>query len=285
MVSIQDSTVNPIRKTPNGKIKITAWNRSRIVLFSTFVVLIALTVIGFLTFDYKDIVLGEAIVNTLTNLKVMFLEPTLTHFTWLEAFYQVLITIGLAFLATIIGATLSLVIALFAAKNISRKTTANVIIGLSAVIRAVPTVLWVLIFAIAAGLGSEAAILGMLLHTVAFLVKAFAESFEELDQGVIEALEATGANWWHIVSQAVIPSSMTAIVSWTFLRFETNFTVAVAMGAAAGAGGIGFELFMSSGFYFDIREVGLITYLILAMALVLEVISTQLKKRYLLPQS
>ena len=52
------------------------------------------------------------------------------------------------------------------------------------------------------------------------------------------------------------------------------------MGAAAGAGGIGFELFMASGFYFDLREVGFITYAILAIAVVLEIMSTRLKNRY-----
>jgi phosphonate transport system permease protein len=52
------------------------------------------------------------------------------------------------------------------------------------------------------------------------------------------------------------------------------------MGAAAGAGGIGFELFMASGFYFDLKEVGFITYGILIIAFVLEVISTRLKRRY-----
>ncbi len=142
------------------------------------------------------------------------------------------------------------------------------------------TVLWVLIFAIAAGLGSEAAVLGMLFHSIAYLVKAISEAFEEVDKGILEALTATVANWWHIVTHAVLPSTFTYLLSWTFLRFEINFSVAVAMGAAAGAGGIGFELFMASGFYFDMREVGLITYMILILAIVLELTSTKLKSRY-----
>lgn len=149
-----------------------------------------------------------------------------------------------------------------------------------AFIRAVPTVLWVLIFAIAAGLGSEAAVLGMLFHSIAYLVKAFSEAFEEIAPGILEAMRATGSNWWHVVTRGVLPSTFTYLLSWTFLRFEINFGVAVAMGAAAGAGGIGFELFMASGFYFDLREVGFITYAILIIAIVLEVISTQLKNRY-----
>jgi phosphonate transport system permease protein len=49
------------------------------------------------------------------------------------------------------------------------------------------------------------------------------------------------------------------------------------MGAAAGAGGIGFDLFMASGFYFDLREVGVITYFILTFAILLELLAIRIK--------
>ena len=270
-----------LKRNHAGKIKIKAWNKSQVVMMGTFVMLLLLTVYGFLTFDYKGISIVEATTSTLHNVKLMFLQPVLSHFSLGEAMYQLSLTMGLAFLSTVLGALLSVVIALFAAKNLAPKAVSNAIIVVVAFIRAVPTVLWVLIFAIAAGLGSEAAIIGMVFHTIAFLVKAYAESFEELDEGILEALRASGASWWHIVTHAVIPSTATSLLSWTFLRFETNFTVAVAMGAAAGAGGIGFELFMASGFYFDLREVGFITYAILLVAIGLELLSTQLKTRYL----
>jgi phosphonate transport system permease protein len=97
---------------------------------------------------------------------------------------------------------------------------------------------------------------------------------------VIEALRASGAGWLHIVSQAVIPASTTKILSWTFIRFEINFAVAVAMGAAAGAGGIGYNMYIAAGYFFDIREIGFITYQILAIALLMEIIANRLKKRY-----
>jgi len=65
------------------------------------------------------------------------------------------------------------------------------------------------------------------------------------------------------------------------MRFEINFTNAVAMGAAAGAGGIGFDLFMAGSFYYDLRSIGVISYLILAFALILEIFSTRMKNKYL----
>lgn len=88
------------------------------------------------------------------------------------------------------------------------------------------------------------------------------------------------ASWIQIVSQAVLPSSITQILSWTFIRFEINFAVAVAMGAAAGAGGIGYNMYIAASYFFDIREIGYITYQILAIALILEIVATRLKKRY-----
>ncbi|GGJ54589.1 ABC transporter permease subunit [Virgibacillus salexigens] len=269
-----------MKRNRDGSILIKARSKQQLVMRATIGSLIILSFIGFLLFDYTGLDLASAITETAYNLKVMFVEPALNHFSWGEAFYQVGITLGLAVLSTVIGAVIALFLSLMAATNLSNAWVSKTVRIVVAFIRAVPTVLWVLIFAIAAGLGSEAAVLGMLFHSIAYLVKAFSEAFEEIDKGIIEALQSTGSDWWHIVTHGVLPSTFTYLLSWTFLRFEINFSVAVAMGAAAGAGGIGFELFMASGFYFDLSEVGFITYAILLIAIILEVLSTQLKNRY-----
>ncbi|AWP27122.1 ABC transporter permease subunit [Paenibacillus glucanolyticus] len=261
------------------KIKVKSFNKATLVIRMTLLVLVLVTLLGFFTFDYKGIHVFDGIVLTGQTFLTMFLEPHFSHFTFVELISKLFITIGLAILTTMLGAAISLFLALVAARNLASKTTSNIIRGIIAVIRAVPTVLWVLIFAVAAGLGSVAAVIGMSFHSIGYLVKAYSESFEEMDDGVIEALKASGATWWQIVFQAVLPSSMTYLLSWTFLRFEINFTVAVAMGAAAGAGGIGYDMFMASVFYYDLREVGIITYFMLLFAILLEVFATRLKRK------
>ncbi|GAA0370353.1 PhnE/PtxC family ABC transporter permease [Bacillus horti] len=262
---------------PSRRIKSKPFTKARFVTQVTLLVLGLLTVYGFYTFDYRNITLLDGLLSTLVNFKVMFTEAHFQHFTFWEGLYQVLITLALAMLTTLLGAIIALFGGLFAAQNLSNKYVSNAIKGIIAFIRAVPTVLWVLIFAIAAGLGSVAAVIGMTFHSVGYLIKVYSESFEELDSGVIEALKGSGANWWQIVFQAVLPSSITYIISWTFLRFEINFGVAIAMGAAAGAGGIGFDMFMASAFYYDIREIGTITYFILFFAILLEMFATRMK--------
>jgi len=268
-------------RTKDGKIKTKISCQAQYAVRITLFALFALTMYGFYTFDYKELNFLSASLELVDNLKTVFLQPKASRFTMLEALYQVIITLGLAFLTTLIGAVLAIILGLFAAKNLSNVYVSNVIKAFVAFIRAVPTVLWVLIFAVAAGLGSVAAVIGLSLHSVAYLTKVYSESYEEIDSGVVEALKASGANWWQIVFQAVLPSTTTSLLAWTFMRFEINFTNAVAMGAAAGAGGIGFDLFMAGSFYYDLRSIGVIAYLILAFALILEVFSTKIKNKYL----
>ena len=250
-----------------------------VVIRLLLLVLAVTTVYAFTTIDYDSIDLAKATADTLANLKIIFLYPDGARLSFSKALYEVVITLGLAFLSTLFGATAALFLGLLGAQNLAPKLVTNIVKVFVALIRAVPTILWVLIFAVTAGLGAAAAVIGMAFHSVSYLTKAYAESFEDLDRSVIEALKASGANWWQIVFQAVIPSSFTYLLSWTFLRFEINFATAVAMGAAAGASGVGFDLFMASGYYFDLREVGLITYIILAFALALETIATRMKSR------
>lgn len=265
---------------PETVIPVRPLTRETVVIRVLLLVLILTTVYALTTIDYQAVDLTQAVSDTLTNLKFIFLQPgSGSHLTFSKALYEVVITLGLAFLSTLFGSVIALFLGLLGAQNLAPKPVTNVVKALVALIRAVPAILWVLIFAVAAGLGSAAAVIGMTFHSVSYLTKAYSESFEDLDRSVIEALRASGANWWQIVFQAVIPSSFTYLLSWTFMRFEMNFGTAVAMGAAAGASGVGFDLYMASGFYFDLHEVGLITYIILAFAMALETIATRMKSK------
>ena len=259
-----------VRRNKNGTIKVGAINKSSVVLKILVGALLLLTVYAFWSFDYKEIQLGEAITATLHNMKTVFLEPQLSTDTMQNVLYQLLVTFCLGVLSTIFGAILAFFCALLCAKNLAPSALANTIKSLVALVRAVPTVLWVLIFAVSAGLGSVAAVF-------AYLTKVYAESIEEVDAGTLEALRASGAGFWQIVFQAILPSSISRMVAWTFMRFEINFTNAVAMGAAAGAGGIGFQLFMAGSFYFNLHEMGFLTYVVVIAVVILEFCSTKIK--------
>jgi len=268
-----------VRKTYRGKIKIGADSKSGLVVRLTMLALLALTVYGFLTFDYKGIDFASAISSTLHNIKIVFLSPKLTYETTLGILYQLLVTFCLGILSTIFGAIIAFFGALMCARNIADPRISAVVKSIVAFIRAVPTILWVLIFAVSAGLGSVAAVAGLTFHSAGYLTKAYAESIEEMDYGTIEALKASGANFWQIVFQAIVPASISYFLAWTFMRFEINFTNAIAIGAAAGAGGIGYNLFMAGSFYLDLHEMGYITYIVVIAVILLETAATRIKAK------
>ncbi len=262
-----------------GRIIISSKNASALTIRYTLLTLVALTVLAFFTFDYKKLDVMQAIIDTFVNIGTAFFSPKLTYLTFFEAMHQIAITFAMAILATIFGAFISFFCSLMCASNIANPRTAHLIKSFSSFIRAVPTILWVFIFAVSAGLGSVAAVVGLTFHSVSYLIKAYSESIEEIDFGTIEALRASGASYWQIVFQAIVPSCITYMIAWTFMRFEINFANAVAMGAAAGAGGIGYNLYMTGNFYFDLQETGCITLLIVATIVLLEMVSTYLKER------
>lgn len=155
----------------------------------------------------------------------------------LEMSANLLNTLALGFLTTILGFIFGFVLGLFAARNLSSEFSSAAIRGIASFIRAVPTIIWVLIFVAGYGLTATTAVVGMFFHTLAFFVKSFAEAFEEIDEGTLDALKATGANWLQIVFGAVIPSSITKMISWIAIRSEINFGIAVIIGPAAGVPG------------------------------------------------
>lgn len=195
------------KKEPKPKIEIVKKDRSRLMIALTLLSLIGLTIYTFFTIDTKGVPILGAIGLTLDNIRVMFTEAHLSHLDFAKAWRQIGVTFSLGFLTTVFAAVISFFLSLLAAKNLTNAYISNGVKNFVAFIRAVPTVLWVLIFAISAGLGAEAAVVGLSFHAIGYLVKAYSEAFEEMDQGPIEALRATGAGFWQIVFQAIIPST------------------------------------------------------------------------------
>ncbi|WP_172135136.1 ABC transporter permease [Adlercreutzia sp. ZJ473] len=280
-VDLQSDHAGEMRTRRSGRIQLKVMGKSDCILLAFALFLVIVTAFTFFQMDYGKVDVAKAAENFLKYFVIMFSSPHLAHFTAEEMIGAMGVTIGIAVLTTLGGMAIALALSLLAACNLSSKRVSNVIKTLMALIRSVPTIIWVLVFTVAIGLGSEAAVVGMMFHTVSFLTKAFSEAFEETDQGVLDALRSTGATWGQVVTRGVMPDKLNEILSWTFIRFENNFVGAVTVGAIAGSGGIGYQLYMVANYMFDWHEMGLIIYMCLAVSITLEVIATYLRKRFI----
>lgn len=287
-VRLTEGAAAAVERDVLGKIRLTSSSNRSVSVQVTLVVLVALTVVTFLRMGYGTVDLVQATRQALADFWAMMAQPALDppygagHFTWGTVLESAVITLAITAITTVISGIVSFFLALAASENLSSPAVSNVVKGVVAIIRSIPTILWVLVFTVAIGLGSEAAVLGISFHSIAYLTKSYSESFEEIDAGVIEALRASGASFWQVVFQAIVPATITKIISWTFIRLEINFTNAVAVGAFAGAGGIGFQLYQAGSRYYNLHEVGVIVYVCLVAAFVLEFVSVRLRRRYIL---
>lgn len=187
------------------------------------------------------------------NMAISFLRFDALKFSEMTYIASLLInTVFLGVLSTILAAVIAFPFGLLAATNLSSLRVSNCIKAVASFVRAVPTIIWVLIFISSYGLSATTAVVGMIFHGWAFFVKSYSESFEEVDAGIIEALKASGASWFQVITEAVLPTCATRIIAWLAMRSEINFAVAVVVGPAIGvAGTIGsvINAYSRSGFY------------------------------------
>lgn len=267
-----------LKRKKQGKYVVKKTDTSKILTWGVLTVF-ALSFLYFMFFvcDYKwDQVRPEMIVKYVTA----FVDfSTIRAATISDVFASLINTIILAIVTTIIGVIIGLFLGLLAARNLCNPIVSNIVRGIAGLIRAVPTIIWVLIFISGFGLTATTAIVGMSFHSVAYFIKSYSEAFEEVDKGAMEAMKATGAGWWQIVFNAVLPVSFTKMVSWIAMRCEMNFAAAVIIGPAVGVPGtIGSILnsYQRAGGY---GTVGLCVLVIFATALLFEIFITLYKQK------
>jgi phosphonate transport system permease protein len=107
--------------------------------------------------------------------------------------------------------------------------------------RGINELIFALIFVSAVGLGPFSGVLAIGIHATGMLAKFCGEEIEGIDQGQIEALQATGASRMQVILFAVIPQVIPAFISYSIFRFDVSIRSATVLGLV-GAGGLGFSL-------------------------------------------
>jgi len=144
-------------------------------------------------------------------------------------------------------------------------------------IRAVPDLVWGLLFVTAVGLGSLAGTLALAVAYAGVLGRVYSDAFADVDPRPLEALQAIGATRMQIFLRGIWPQALPNVTAYTLYSFECCVRAASVLGFV-GAGGIGYEISLSMRL-FEYRQV---TTLILAFVLLLaatDVVSKRLRAR------
>ena len=134
-------------------------------------------------------------------------------------------------------------------------------------LRGINELIFALIFVSAVGLGPFAGVLAIAIHATGMLAKFCGEEIEGIDQGQVEAVQATGASKMQVILFAVIPQVIPAFISYSIFRFDVSIRSATVLGLV-GAGGLGFSLIKTMKLfkYYETATCILVIFLLVAVA-------------------
>ncbi|XAH23446.1 phosphonate ABC transporter, permease protein PhnE [Xylophilus sp. GW821-FHT01B05] len=185
-------------------------------------------------------------------------------------------TLQIAVLATVAGVALSLPVGLLAARNMVPGYVRTGARGLIAVCRSLHPVITAILFVKAVGFGPLAGILALVVATVGFVGKLFADAIEEISPKQIEAVRATGASFANVVLFGVLPQVMGRFVGFATYQLDSNLRNSTMVGIV-GAGGIGGALF-SAFLRFEYSFVCTILATVIAIIVVGEIVVNATRK-------
>ncbi|WP_125712161.1 phosphonate ABC transporter, permease protein PhnE [Companilactobacillus kedongensis] len=218
-----------------------------------------------------------AVPKAFTWLGVNFF-PTSESVELLPRIWQKLIeTVALAVSSTVVAAIIALFVAILGSKATGINNYVHVIVrGIASFFRNIPLVAWAMILLFSFKQSDFTGFLALLLMTVGYLIRAFMEIIEDEASETMMALKATGASYFQVIFQAVLPQIMPSLISWVLYMIENNVRDATLVGILTGTGiGFIFDLYFKS-FRFD--AVGMTILAIIIVVIVLEVLSNQIRK-------
>ena len=186
-----------------------------------------------------------------------------------EKIGQILSSLGSTVLVSIAAsctaAGLAFVFAVLGSRSVGIGGPVSIAVrAIASLFRNIPVVAWAFILLFSFKQSEFTGFFALFLTSFGYLTRCYLESIDEVSGGSVEALRATGAGYFPIVAQAVVP-------------IETNIRDATLIGILTGTGiGFVFDLYYKS-FRYDIA--GLVIVMIVIAVIVCEAVSNYVRRQ------
>jgi phosphonate transport system permease protein len=152
-------------------------------------------------------------------------------------------TINIATLGTVLALIVAIPVAYCAARNTTPSVALVRPLALLIIVssRSINSLIWALMLVTIIGPGVVAGILAIALRSIGFCAKLLYEAIEEIDEGQVEAVRATGASRAQVTTYGIVPQVMPAFAGISVFRWDINIRESTVLGLVGG-GGIGLPL-------------------------------------------
>lgn len=180
-------------------------------------------------------------------------------------------SLQIAVIATVFGVLISLPIGLMASRNLMPVWISWPMRGFIALCRSFHPIIVAILFVKAIGFGALAGIMALIVASIGFISKLFAEAVEEISLKQIEAVRATGAGFVSTLIMGVQPQVLPRFIGFATYQLDSNLRNSTMVGIVGG-GGIGAALFTAYQ-RFDFDVVLAILIILVSLIMVAEIVS------------
>jgi phosphonate transport system permease protein len=218
--------------------------------------------------------------ETLATLARIFLPSfdSLTRVSWWFLMERLLLTVQMALLATTISFFVAAPLAFLGAQGFMPGWISHPVRGALMALRAIPALVWALIFVSAVGLGPVAGVLALIVYSLGYFTKFLYEGLEDLDRKSFSVLRQLGASAPQAFFHAILPTAQPLLVSSFVFMLEYNVRSASILGLV-GAGGVGQDL-MYALEWRDFPTVFAILLYLVALVVALDRVSSWVRRRF-----
>jgi phosphonate transport system permease protein len=147
-------------------------------------------------------------------------------------------TIAAGCAGTVLGFPLALLFGVLGSERVVPFPLNFLFRGTMSTIRAIPAIVWLLIYIPILGISPATGVLAIATDTVGNLGRLFTDELEEIDDGPIEAIRSTGGSRAQVVVFGMLSQVTNAFIAWTLYILEINTRIAITLGVL-GVGGLG----------------------------------------------
>lgn len=251
------------------------WTFRRIRRFTYMLLGLAIAGVSvvYVVVDFTGIGGGVGFIDTMSRLW----PPGTGGVAMSELWFSLFETFVIAMAALVIGLVLALPVGCLAARNVAPNSVIAKIFRIFIVcVRGVPELVLAILFVIIVGLGTVAGAFALAIGAIGLLGKLVADSLEEVDPGVEQALRATGASRVRVFFAATLPQALPAFIGHILYQLDVNFRAATILGIV-GSGGIGYYLLQASRVR-EFETVTTITLMIFGVVMTIELIAMWLRR-------
>ena len=249
------------------------WKRLIVVLVVTVIVLWGASSMNFTGITEKGPGVAKNVIYGLTHpdLSLLF------NLTEGGVPFLVLQTFAIATLGTIFGAILAIPVSFLSSSSIVPKWVSLIFRAIVLFIRTIPALIWAYIWIRVTGPGAFCGVMTQSICSIGMISKMYVTAIEDLDRGVLEALDACGCSMFEKIRVGILPQLSASFVSTAIYRFDINLKDATTLGIV-GAGGIGAPMlgYAKTAKY---TRVGSFLWALIIVVVVIEWISTRIRAR------